>query len=76
MAVPAPAPAGRGSGPTASERARALRGEQTRGLREWGVRAWRPQVRGAMMDDIPHANITEMYRLFRTLGAVQRGRTA
>ena len=53
MAVPAPAPAGRGSGPTASERARALRGEQTRGLREWGVRAWRPQVRGAMMADIP-----------------------
>jgi hypothetical protein len=26
----------------------------------------------AMMDDTPHRNITELYRLFRTLGSQER----
>ena len=50
--------------------------EVQRVLDEWPHPGLCLATSSAMMDDIPHANITEMYRLFQTLGAVQRGRTA
>ena len=50
--------------------------EVQRVLNEWPHPGLCLATSSAMMDDIPHANITEMYRLFRTLGAVQRGETA
>jgi len=53
-----------------------IRREVQRVLDEWPHPGLCLATSSAMMDDIPHANITEMYRLFRTLGAVQRGRTA
>ena len=53
-----------------------IRREVQRVLNEWPHPGLCLATSSAMMDDIPHANITEMYRLFRTLGAVQRGRTA
>ena len=53
-----------------------IRREVQRVLNEWPHHGLCLATSSAMMDDIPHANITEMYRLFRTLGAVQRGRTA
>ena len=51
-----------------------IRREVQRVLDEWPHPGLCLATASAMMDDVPHANITEMYRLFRTLGAVQRGR--
>ena len=53
-----------------------IRREVQRVLDEWPHPGLCLATSSAMMDDVPHANITEMYRLFRTLGAVQRSRAA
>ena len=50
-----------------------IRCEVHRVLEEWPHPGLCLATASAMMDDVPHANITEMYRLFRSLGAVQRG---
>ncbi|MCC6445018.1 MAG: hypothetical protein IT210_16370 [Armatimonadetes bacterium] len=49
-----------------------IRREVERVMDEWPHPGLCLATASAMMDDAPHANITEMYRLFRTLGAVQR----
>ncbi len=51
-----------------------IRREVERVLDEWTHPGLCLGTASAMMEDVPHANITEMYRLFRTLGAAQRGR--
>jgi hypothetical protein len=45
-----------------------IRREVQRVLDEWPYPGLCLATASAMMDDVPHANITEMYRLFRTLG--------
>jgi hypothetical protein len=49
-----------------------IRREVQRVLDEWPHPGLCLATSGALMDDVPFENITEMYRLFRTLGAVQR----
>ncbi|MGQ9682011.1 MAG: uroporphyrinogen decarboxylase family protein [Anaerolineae bacterium] len=49
-----------------------IRQEVERVLTEWPHPGLCLGTASAMMDDVPHANITELYRLFRTLGAQQR----
>lgn len=49
--------------------------EVQRVLTEWPHPGLCLATASAMMDDVPKDNITEMYRLFRTLGAVQRGKS-
>jgi hypothetical protein len=46
-----------------------IRREVRRVLDEWPHPGLCLATASAMMDDVPHANITEMYRLFRALGA-------
>ena len=53
-----------------------IRREVQRVLDQWPHPGLCLATASAMMDDVPHANITELYRLFRTLGAVPRGRKA
>lgn len=52
-----------------------IRREVQRVLNEWPHPGLSLATASAMMGDAPHANITELYRQFRTQGAVQRGRT-
>jgi hypothetical protein len=47
----------------------AIRREVQRVLDEWPHPGLCLATASAMMDDVPYTNITEMYRLFRTLGA-------
>jgi hypothetical protein len=49
--------------------------EVQRVLTEWPHPGLCLATASAMMDDVPKDNITEMYRLFRTLGAVQRSKS-
>ena len=50
-----------------------VRREVERVLREWPHPGLCLATSSAMMDDVPYENVTELYRCFRTLGAVQRG---
>jgi hypothetical protein len=49
-----------------------IRSEVQRVLDQWPHPGLCLATASAMMDDVPQANITELYRLFRSLGAVQR----
>jgi hypothetical protein len=50
-----------------------IRREVQRVLDQWPHPGLCLATASAMMEDVPHRNITEMYGFFRTLGAVQRG---
>jgi hypothetical protein len=49
-----------------------IESEVRRVLAEWPHPGLCLATASAMMDDTPHANITELYRLFRTLGGSER----
>jgi hypothetical protein len=50
-----------------------IRREVQRVLDEWPHPGLCLATASAMMEDVPYANVTELYRLFRTLGASPRG---